>query len=69
MTISLKQVDIGHHIWSHGNHESKTYNRYTKTREKGTHKRTTKENHQTTSEETKRRRTTKTTGTQVTKWQ
>ena len=39
----------------HGNHKSKTYNRYTK-KERKEHQHTTKENHRNTKEETKRRK-------------
>ena len=36
MSTSLKQVDIGQHIWNSNNHKSKIYNRYTETKKKGT---------------------------------
>ena len=51
MTTSLKLVDIGKHVYTHGNHKSKTYNRCT-TRERGTEA-YHEENHQTTGKKPK----------------
>ena len=48
MTINLKQIVTvtGKYIWTHENHKSKAYNRYTKKRKK--YKHATEENYQTT---------------------